>query len=83
MNHVSLKDPARFRSRLAYAGPEPNGLVADHDAARGEEILDIPEAERESIVEPYGVADDFRRVAVTAMTNKLGHAIMVHECLPI
>ena len=28
-------------------------------------------------------ADDFGRVAVTAITNKLVHAIMVHECLPI
>lgn len=88
INHVSPKHPARFRSRLAYTGPnflapESNGLIADHDASLGEEILDIPETERESVVEPYGVADDFRRVAVTPITNKLGHAIMVHECLPI
>jgi len=63
--------------------PEPNGLVADHDAALGEEILDIPKAECESVAKPYGIADDFRRVAVTAIPNKLVHAIMVHECLPI
>lgn len=85
-NHVSPTHPARFRSRLAYAGPtfwHQSRIASDHDASLGEEILDIPEAERESVVEPYGVTDDFRRVAVTAITNKLGHTIMVHECLSI
>ena len=31
---------------------DENGLVADHYAALGEEILDISEAEYESVVEP-------------------------------
>jgi hypothetical protein len=61
------QSPRVYRTKLLP--PESNGLIADHDASLGEEILAIPEAERESVVEPYGAADDFRRVAVTAITN--------------
>ncbi len=44
------QSPRVYRTKLL--APESNGLIADHDASLGEEILDIPEAERESVVEP-------------------------------
>lgn len=47
----TLSQSPRVR-RTKLMAPEANGLVADHDAALGEEILDIPEAEHESVVEP-------------------------------
>ena len=47
----TLSQSPRVR-RTKLMAPEENGLVADHDAALGEEILDISEAEYESVVEP-------------------------------
>ena len=38
--------------------PLPDRLVTDDDATFGEEILGIPEAEAEPMVEPDGVSDD-------------------------
>ena len=42
----------------------PNGLVRHDDAAFGQEILDIPEAQAVSVIQPDGVADDVRRKAM-------------------
>ena len=44
--------------------PLPNGFVRHDDAACGEQILDIPEAQTVSVVQPDGVADDVRWKAV-------------------
>ena len=38
--------------------------MADDDAALGEEIIDIPEAEAEPMAEPDGVSADLARVAI-------------------
>jgi len=43
---------------------EPDGFVRDRDTALGEQVFDVAEAERESVVEPDGVADDRGREAV-------------------
>ena len=44
--------------------PLPNGFVRHDDAAFGQQILNIPEAHAVSVVQPDGVADDFRREAM-------------------
>ena len=44
--------------------PLPNGFVRHDDAAFGQQILDIPEAQTVSVVQPDGVADDGRRKAM-------------------
>src|ERR687885_295048 len=41
--------------------PLPDGLVADHDAAGGQHLLDHAQAEREAEVQPDDVADDLDR----------------------
>ena len=41
--------------------------MTDDDAAFGEEILDIPEADAEPMVEPDGVSDDLARVAIASV----------------
>ena len=60
---ISLQ-PAGINGSELYA-PEPDGFTADSDASFSEEILDVAVTQVESIVEPHGVADDFRRESVT------------------
>ncbi len=51
--------PQFFREqRRELDVPLPHGLETDHDAALMEEFLDIPLAQRETVVQPQGVADD-------------------------
>src|SRR5215469_13475262 len=40
--------------------PDSNGFIRDDNAAFGEKILDITEAHAEAMINPDGVADDFR-----------------------
>ena len=40
--------------------PLPNGFVRHDDASFGQQILDIPEAQAVSVVQPHRVADDGR-----------------------
>ena len=51
-------------SRLDLAQPLPNRFVRHDDAAFGQQILDIPEAQAVSVIQPDGVAYDFRRKAM-------------------
>jgi hypothetical protein len=41
--------------------PDSNGFIRDDDSTFGETILDITEAHAEAMINPDGVADDFRR----------------------
>lgn len=43
--------------------PSANGLVCNDNSSFGEQILDIPEAQPEIVVEPDCVTDDFARIA--------------------
>ena len=52
--------------------PVPDGLVRHRDAALGQEILDVTEAEGEAVVEPDGVADDGGRESVSGIAHD-GH----------
>ena len=44
--------------------PLPNGFIRHDNAPFGQQILDIPEAQTVSVVQPHGVADDVRRKAM-------------------
>ena len=49
--------------------PEADGFVRNNDATLGQQIFDIPKAEREPMVQPHGVTDNFRRKAVPLVTG--------------
>jgi hypothetical protein len=55
-------------SELQY--PPPYGLVGNIQAALGEQILDITEAEREPEIEPNGVPNDRRRELMARKGNR-------------
>ncbi len=52
--------PAQVPSKRGteFATPQSNRLVGHDDAALGEQVLDIPEAEGEPMIEPHGVTGD-------------------------
>ena len=47
--------------------PESNRFLRDDDSAFGEKILDISEAQAETMVNPDGIADDFWRETMTVI----------------
>ncbi len=55
-----------FRAELE--APQTNGFVGNCDSALCEEVLDVPKAETESVVEPDGVADDLAWKPISAVT---------------
>ena len=59
---TSLQPPGVIGAELP--APLPNSFVRHDDAAFRQEILDIPEAQAVSVIQPDGVADDFRRKAM-------------------
>src|SRR4051794_22435570 len=59
-------DPVR-EALAELERPLPHGLVADNDAAGGHHLLRHAQAERETEVEPDGVADDLRREPVAGV----------------
>lgn len=61
--------PASFADVRGDSGsklvrPATDGLVSDIDATLGDQILDIPQAHRETIVEPHRISDHIRREPV-------------------
>ena len=59
---AALQPPGVGRAELL--APLPNGFVRHDDAAFGQQILDIPEAQALSVIQPDGVADDVGRKAM-------------------
>ncbi len=49
------------------SAPGSNGFVGHGDATLSEKVLDIPKAQREPMVEPIGMADDFGWEAVASI----------------
>jgi hypothetical protein len=49
--------------------PLPNRFICDGDATFGKQFFDLSEAEAEPMVEPHGVADDFRGKTVTVVAG--------------
>jgi hypothetical protein len=56
--------------RAEDLAPAPDRLVRDGDAALGEEVFDVAEAQGESVVEPDGMADDGGREAVPGIARR-------------
>jgi hypothetical protein len=45
--------------------PAPNSFVGDHDAALGQQILDVAKAQGKQLIESDRLLDNLRREAVT------------------
>jgi hypothetical protein len=69
----------RFRRRREFRpelpGPTTDGFVRDVDPALGQKLLDQPQAERETKVQPDGVGNDVWRIAMTLVADRLVHAV--------
>ncbi len=70
---MPLADPVRI-GLSEFQSPKPNRLVADVDAAFGQEILNIPLAHREPEVEPNRVLDNVGVKAVASIRDILHRA---------
>ena len=55
--------PLQFSGIVGTEGltPASDGFIRDDDSEFGEKILDVSEAQAETMVYPDGIADDFRR----------------------
>ncbi len=63
------------------SAPLTNGLIRDGDAPVGEEFFDLTEAEAEPMVQPDGVANNFRRKAMAVVAGLFGfHAAQSAKC---
>ena len=52
-----------------FPAPLADGLVRNNYPAFGQKIFNITEAQTEAMIDPYGVADDFRRETVSVVTG--------------
>ena len=52
-----------------FPAPLPYGFVRNNYSAFGQKIFNITEAQTEAMIDPYGVADDFRRETVSVVTG--------------
>ena len=59
-----------------FPTPSPDRLMADHDAALSQHLLDHPQAQREAEVQPYGLGNDRRGIAMAGIE---GSALGRHQ----
>jgi hypothetical protein len=52
-----------------FPAPLSDGFVRNNNSAFGQKIFNITEAQTEAMIDPYGVADDFRRETVSVVTG--------------
>jgi hypothetical protein len=52
--------------------PLPDGLVGDDDSSFRQELLNVSEAQAESMVQPDAVTDDLRREPVSVVAASIG-----------
>ena len=45
--------------------PLPDRLLAQTNTTGGQQLLDLPETQREAEVQPHGMADNLGRIAIT------------------
>ena len=62
----------RFRAAMSLIAetPLPNRLIRDGDAALSEEVLDVAEAQAESVIQPHRVTDDLGRESIAAIVGR-------------
>jgi hypothetical protein len=51
--------------------PLPDRLVRDDDSSLRQQLLDVPETQAESVIQPDSVPDDFGRKSVSAVTVRI------------
>jgi hypothetical protein len=51
--------------------PLPDGLIGDGDPPLGQEIFGVAEAQTEAVIQPNGVADDFRGESISVIRGPL------------
>jgi len=72
------------KPRPNLQAPTAHGLVGDDDATLGEQILDVVEAQTESVIRPDRVADDLRRKSVSVVSGfALVHWVSVPNARPM
>ena len=49
--------------------PLADALVGDGDAALGQQVVDVPKAEAESVTQPHGVGNDLGREPITVVAG--------------
>jgi hypothetical protein len=52
-----------------FPAPLSDSFVRNNNSAFGQKIFNITEAQTEAMIDPYGVADDFRRETVSVVTG--------------
>ncbi len=52
-----------------FPAPLSDGFVRNNDSAFGQKIFNITEAQTEAMIDPYGIADDFRRETVSVVAG--------------
>ena len=60
--------------------PGADALVADHDAALGQDRLNLTQAQAEAVVEPDSVADDLGRKAEAVVGTELARSSCPATC---
>jgi hypothetical protein len=50
-----------------FLTPRPDRFLGNFDTALGQEIFDVTKAQREAVVEPYGVGNDFSRISMAGV----------------
>ena len=60
-----------MHTRARLPAPLPSGLVGDGNPSLRQELLHLAEAQEESMVQPYAVADDFAREPVAAVAIRI------------
>ena len=66
----TLQSSSVFRPELN--APQSDRFVRNRDASLSEQLFDVSKAHAESVVEPDGVADDFRWKSIAAVAWRIG-----------
>lgn len=67
-----------------FSAPLADRFERDDDSAFGQQIFNITEAHTETVIDPHGIADDFRRESVSAVAGSGGlHGLSLSAALPI
>jgi len=66
----SFEPPSIIRTKLLT--PLTNGVMRDGDTTFGHQLLDLPEAETESMVLPVRMTDDFGWKAMASVAGGVG-----------
>jgi hypothetical protein len=58
------------KSLAELEAPLPYGFMADRNAAGGEDLINVAQAERKAEIEPDGEADDLSREAIAGVAGR-------------